>query len=432
VWTGKYVAARENVSHPEKSVLICVCFSARVSPDNGGDGLVAARHLVLFGYDVAVTYPPKPKTELYQRLLQSLRESKVPISEHLPEKLGQCRKLPKLSTISASCWLASVFHPSADFSMIVDAMFGFSFNPKDGIREPYNTIIHVSEETRRCARESCRDMWRERWWLYWSRGLIQALLLHQSTIPLVSIDVPSGWPVDGSSESSSAVDAAKMLQPQLLISLTAPKECARRFTGPHHILGGRFLSAPLLERFGLKLPRYEGARQIVDISRKKLLQGADTQQKKAWIAIVSSLWRRLLWVDIRKIKLKDERGCRSGIFRFPTRACRARPGASIDRELARASRANACDCIWILFKGPSHMSDIRSIKNLTTCSRQSIDPRALRKLHIPRSLLAFLLAPLGAYSTHTDRSIRSAVKSHCSTLLLAGSNDPWQWYAPLA
>lgn len=72
-----------------------------------------------------------------------------------------------------------------------------------------------------------------------------------------------------------------MLQPQLLISLTAPKECARRFTGPHHILGGRFLSAPLLERFGLKLPRYEGARQIVDISRKKLLQGADTQQKKA-------------------------------------------------------------------------------------------------------------------------------------------------------
>jgi NAD(P)H-hydrate repair Nnr-like enzyme with NAD(P)H-hydrate epimerase domain len=37
-----------------------------VSPDNGGDGLVAGRHLSLFGYDVTAVYPKEPKSDLYK------------------------------------------------------------------------------------------------------------------------------------------------------------------------------------------------------------------------------------------------------------------------------------------------------------------------------------------------------------------------------
>lgn len=31
------------------------------------------------------------------------------------------------------------------------------------------------------------------------------------------------------------------LRPDMLVSLTAPKECARQFSGSHHYLGGRFV-----------------------------------------------------------------------------------------------------------------------------------------------------------------------------------------------
>ena len=52
---------------------------------------------------------------------------------------------------------------------------------------------------------------------------------------LVAIDCPSGWHVeDGDS-------AGVGLQPDMLISLTAPKRGARHFQGAHHYLGGRFV-----------------------------------------------------------------------------------------------------------------------------------------------------------------------------------------------
>lgn len=35
----------------------------------------------------------------------------------------------------------------------------------------------------------------------------------------------------------------------MLISLTAPKECAKYFKGSHHILGGRFIQKELPKEF---------------------------------------------------------------------------------------------------------------------------------------------------------------------------------------
>jgi len=41
--------------------------------NNGGDGLVAARHLFQYGYQPSVYYPKRPKNDLYQvSILSSL------------------------------------------------------------------------------------------------------------------------------------------------------------------------------------------------------------------------------------------------------------------------------------------------------------------------------------------------------------------------
>lgn len=36
------------------------------SVDNGGDGLVCARHLALFGYSPTILYPKEPKSDVYK------------------------------------------------------------------------------------------------------------------------------------------------------------------------------------------------------------------------------------------------------------------------------------------------------------------------------------------------------------------------------
>jgi NAD(P)H-hydrate epimerase len=71
-----------------------------------------------------------------------------------------------------------------------------------------------------------------------------------TAVPVVAVDVPSGWPVDG----NDAVNPSDYM-PDMLISLTAPKLCARHFTGRYHFLGGRgFMSARLSNQFSLSLP----------------------------------------------------------------------------------------------------------------------------------------------------------------------------------
>jgi len=53
-------------------------------------------------------------------------------------------------------------------------------------------------------------------------------------VPIASVDVPSGWDVE-------LGDTAEVgIHPQMLISLTAPKLCAKFFTGKHYV-GGRFV-----------------------------------------------------------------------------------------------------------------------------------------------------------------------------------------------
>ena len=58
-----------------------------------------------------------------------------------------------------------------------------------------------------------------------------------------------GWDVEqGYSEG--------MLEPELLISLTAPKLGSKCFKGKYHFLGGRFVPLALQEKYNLNLPEY--------------------------------------------------------------------------------------------------------------------------------------------------------------------------------
>ena len=110
-----------------------------------------------------------------------------------------------------------------DYQVIMDAVFGFSFS--GAVRAPFDTVLPR---------------------------------LAATTTPVISVDIPSGWSVDGGEKAEGSV------QPAALISLTAPKLCAKELpAGVQHYLGGRFLPPAIIDKYKLQLPNYEGCSQVV-------------------------------------------------------------------------------------------------------------------------------------------------------------------------
>ncbi|PGH13526.1 YjeF family domain-containing protein [Polytolypa hystricis UAMH7299] len=171
--------------------------------NNGGDGLVAARHLIHYGYKPTVYYPKEGKNELYQRLKTQLHNLSVPFISDFPTALQ-----------------------SSD--LLIDAIFGFSF--KGPLREPFASVISQMEST---------------------------------SVPVLSVDAPSSWEIE-SGPPPEGQPGAKFV-PQTLISLTAAKPLVKWFTGGRHFLGGRFLTGSIAEKYGLELPEYPGIDQIVEV-----------------------------------------------------------------------------------------------------------------------------------------------------------------------
>ena len=68
----------------------------------------------------------------------------------------------------------------------------------------------------------------------------------------------TGWDV----EKGDVNDCG--LKPDVLVSLTCPKLCAKYFTG-RHFLGLRIVPPELAKKFDVKLPDYPGTDQIVEI-----------------------------------------------------------------------------------------------------------------------------------------------------------------------
>jgi len=195
--------ALATVYSKEKYSRVLVC----CGPGNqGGDGLVAARHLGMFGYRPTVYLPKPGSKEIYKRLETQCKSMKIPILTPSPPTDLE----PLNETLSQS-------------DVILDAIFGFSFQPP--VRAPFDAVLP---------------------------------LLSKFKLPIVSVDIPSGWNVE------KGDDLGVGLQPDVLVSLTAPKLGVQGFKG-RHFLGGRFVPKEMEEKLELNLPPYPGISQIVEL-----------------------------------------------------------------------------------------------------------------------------------------------------------------------
>jgi NAD(P)H-hydrate epimerase len=161
------------------------------SGNNGGDGLVAARHLKHFFYEPIIVIPKINKSLLFDNLIRQCEDLEIPITS----------TLPNIDTLT-------------NYKLVVDSIFGFSF--KGPIRTPFNELISF---------------------------------LSTTNIPVLSVDIPSGWDVDQGDIYNTN------FKPNALISLTLPKLCSQVYDGKHYI-GGRFVSTKMAKDFNIKLPNY--------------------------------------------------------------------------------------------------------------------------------------------------------------------------------
>lgn len=199
--------------------------------NNGADGMAAARHLSHFGYAPVVVVAPR-HADKHALLAAALRQVGVAVLDELPreQELG-------------------------GFSLAVDAVFGFSFVPSGaaGVRPPYDRLLHALRELAERVPEQQHGAVHpppnaSHAALSALGGIpLPALPIARSVrrpggggIPVVAVDVPSGWDVDAG--DVAPLERGGGLRPSMLVSLTAPKPCALSFDGPHHWLGGRFLS----------------------------------------------------------------------------------------------------------------------------------------------------------------------------------------------
>jgi hydroxyethylthiazole kinase-like uncharacterized protein yjeF len=157
-----------NLSEEKRKKVLIMCGPG----NNGGDGLVAARHLFHFGFEPTIVYPKPGKSTLFVNLVAQCNDLGIPILSTCP-------------------------HSLENYDIVVDAIFGFSF--KGPAKPPFGDLIYQ---------------------------------LGRSPIPVISVDLPSGWHVEqGDIHETHFTPAA-------VISLTAPKKCVETYSGIHY-LGGR-------------------------------------------------------------------------------------------------------------------------------------------------------------------------------------------------
>lgn len=71
---------------------------------------------------------------------------------------------------------------------------------------------------------------------------------------------PIGWNVDMGDVMNVG------FQPDVLVSLTAPKLCSKNFR-QRHFVGGRFLPLSLAEKYHIQMPPYPGVSQVMEITK---------------------------------------------------------------------------------------------------------------------------------------------------------------------
>ncbi|KAB1259780.1 YjeF N-terminal domain-containing protein 3, partial [Camelus dromedarius] len=183
------------VSRKQRTVLV-VCGPEQ----NGAVGLVCARHLRVFEYEPTIFYPTRSLDPLHRDLTTQCEKMDIPFLSYLPMEVQLINNA---------------------YRLVVDAVLGPGVEPGE-VGGP-------------CT-----------------RALATLKLL---SIPLVSLDIPSGMP---GWDPETGGDAEDGLRPDVLVSLAAPKRCAGRFSGRHHFVAGRFVPDDVRRKFALRLPGYTG------------------------------------------------------------------------------------------------------------------------------------------------------------------------------
>lgn len=162
---------------------------------------MAARHLHHFEYTPTVYLPKSSSKDLLQRLVKQCQNLNIPILKDVDAFQAELAKS----------------------DVILDAIFGFSFQPP--LRKPFDQVL-------------------------------KAITGVSKNIPIVSVDIPSGWSVtDGpqplwTEDDKGGREMVETFEPEVLVSLTAPKEGVKEFKG-RHWLGGRFVPEYVLRSFPL-------------------------------------------------------------------------------------------------------------------------------------------------------------------------------------
>lgn len=173
--------------------------------NNGGDGLVAARHLKSYGCKNVVLYLVRKVNESLVNQFNMATYSGCEI-KFFGDNLANPEDFSKS--------LQSFDEDLDSSDIILDALFGYSF--KGPSRQPYTAII-------------------------------QSMIKHQEKV--LSIDVPSGWNIDQQTPNKSS---ASDLYPAYNISMMLPKNCLKDYIGAHFI-GGNFLNSATINKFNLSL-----------------------------------------------------------------------------------------------------------------------------------------------------------------------------------
>uniref|UniRef100_A0AAY5F0S9 YjeF N-terminal domain-containing protein n=1 Tax=Electrophorus electricus TaxID=8005 RepID=A0AAY5F0S9_ELEEL len=198
---------------------------------NGSIGLVCARHLRIFEYEPTIYYPKRSPHSLHQDFTIQCEKMDIPFLSYLPTEVQLINDA---------------------YNLVIDSILGPETDLQD-VKEPYSGILAT---------------------------------LKQVKIPIASVDVPSGMlllklrlrllnqgllytslykccfcPSKGWDSDEASTDG---INPEVLISLMAPKKCATSFSGKH-FLAGRFLPYDMQKKYELNLPEFPGTECFIEL-----------------------------------------------------------------------------------------------------------------------------------------------------------------------